>query len=74
MPLEHPAIRESVPVGAIVVVVAFLTRDMPGASKIEPGKLGNTPRSRASCSEHSLALPPKNFMNFSARLKERLLL
>jgi len=32
MPLEQSAMVASVPVGAMVVVVAFLTRGMPGLS------------------------------------------
>jgi hypothetical protein len=39
-----------VPVGAIVVTVALRTRAPAGLSKMEPSKLGNTPRSRASSS------------------------
>ena len=50
MPLEQPAMMLIVPVGAIVVTVALRTRAPPGASKMEPSKLGNTPRSRARSS------------------------
>jgi hypothetical protein len=32
MPLEQPAMIESVPVGAMVVTVAFLTGALPGLS------------------------------------------
>ncbi|VVC71742.1 Uncharacterised protein [uncultured archaeon] len=47
-PEEQPAIIESVPVGAIVVTVAFLIAGAPGLSKTEPLKLGKGPRAFAS--------------------------
>ena len=50
MPLEQPAMMLMVPVGAMVVTVALRTRAPSGLSKMEPSKLGNTPRSRASSS------------------------
>jgi len=55
IPLEHPAMMLIVPVGAMVVVVAFRTRGPPSRSYTEPAKFGNTPRSAASSTEAARA-------------------
>ena len=51
MPLEHPAIMLNVPVGAIVVRVAFLNLSEPGLLSTLFTKFGKTPFSSASFAE-----------------------
>ncbi|MPN00440.1 hypothetical protein SDC9_147635 [bioreactor metagenome] len=55
MPLETPAIIDIVPVGAIVVVVAFLSCISLSANMLL-AKLGNVPRTSANSIEACLDL------------------
>lgn len=55
-----------VPVGAIVVRVAFRTFAPPGVSYTEPSKLGNTPRSSASSTDAAVASASTKPMSSSA--------
>jgi hypothetical protein len=48
MPLAHPAMMLIVPVGAMVVVVAFLSGRCPALSHRDPFQVGNGPRRSAS--------------------------
>jgi len=67
MPLEQPAMRLMVPVGAMVVVVAFRRAGRPRSWKMDREKLGNAPRSAARSSEAATASRATNAITRSAR-------
>ena len=69
MPEEHPAMMLKVPVGAIVVTVAFLTGSTPALSKTLPFILGKGPRSLARAREAPHALALMYLITSSARAK-----
>ena len=71
MPLEHPASRLMVPVGAMVITLELRTGGMPRSFSAEFSYSGNAPRSAARLADSSQAVrlmnPPSSSASSSAR-------
>ena len=66
IPLEQSAMMDSVPVGAMVVSVAFLSLGAPGRSYTEPPKFGKAPRFSARAADSARAAWVMNSITSSA--------